>query len=108
MTHALSRSTDPDTSFTAARYVPCAALEQKVYESLIDAGPAGSTIDELTAALGLQKVTLSPRLRPLCRRGLVVDSAERRRGMSGRLQTVWKATQKNSETLLTNEHHQLR
>lgn len=89
---AYARNTDPATSLMAAQAVTpkLPELERKVLEAL-KANPEGLTLDELTYATGLEKVTASPRLRPLCDKGLVIETDERRPGRSGRPQTVWKA-----------------
>ena len=90
---AYARATDPATSHVAAQAVEprCAALEEAVLNALKATGGRGCTIDELVAVLRMDKVTLSPRLRPLCKKGFVEETLERRPGVSGRSQIVWKA-----------------
>ena len=89
---ALARNGDPDTSHKAAAYISyrLPALEALVLYCLKHAAN-GLTVDELIDSTGLDKVTASPRLRPLCNKGLVYESDERRKGKSGRAQIVWKA-----------------
>lgn len=90
--HALARKKDPLTSHDAALSLDEAlpTLEARVLRALENAGDFGATIDELVDALGdLDKVTISPRLRPLCNKGLVRDLGAQRKGKSGRFQTVW-------------------
>lgn len=89
-TSAYARSSDPQTSHEAAESVRPTELESTVLEAL-RTFPAGATSYQIAAALGLSLVTVSPRLRPLVCKGLVVDSGHRARGPSGRSQTVWQA-----------------
>lgn len=86
------RNADPDTSVEAACSFEAGDLEAIVLSALLAQGPHGATIDELTRICDRQKVALSPRLRPLCRKGLVTESGRKRVGCSGRSQTVWVAT----------------
>lgn len=90
-TEAHARRTDPDTSKQAAASVRLSDLESKVLAVLRARGDAGATLDEIVEATGLDKVTASPRLRPLVRKGFAVQTSERRTGASGRPQTIWKA-----------------
>jgi hypothetical protein len=55
------------------------------------AHPAGLTSHEVAAHLGLSLVTVSPRMRPLVRKNLVVDSGEKRAGVGFMNSIVWKA-----------------
>lgn len=89
---ALARNTDPDTSKDAAEAVTpiVTDLEAAVLSALKNC-QRGLTVDELTRATGLEKVTVSPRLRPLCSKGLVKEIGKRP-GHSGRQQTIWAAT----------------
>ena len=50
------------------------------------------TSEEVAEALDMTRVTVSPRFAPLKRKGLVYDSGERRKGLSGRPAIVWKCT----------------
>jgi uncharacterized membrane protein len=63
-------------------------LEQTVYRTLIIDGP--STIEDLTESTGLPRTTISPRLAPLKRQGLVQPWGQKT-NKSGRLATIWKA-----------------
>lgn len=94
-TTARYRSTDPSTSREAAAFVSdhLPNLENVVFGAVKRAKKRGMTLSELIEALGLDKVTISPRLRPLAEKGLIFASSERRMGKSGRNQTVWKCVE---------------
>jgi DNA-binding transcriptional ArsR family regulator len=83
-----SRRRDPDTSKEAAKSIDANSLEMRVYQYLIDNGPA--ILDDLAYGMKLDKVTVSPRLKPLERAGMVVRGRARP-GRSGRPQTTWIA-----------------
>lgn len=68
---ALARRRDPVTSKAAARRVNAVSISARVCESLRTYGPADT--DQLAARLGLKLVTVSPRMRPLARKGGVVE-----------------------------------
>jgi hypothetical protein len=87
--HGRARSVDPDTSKKAAASFPVAELESRVLEALRWSGK-GLTTHELSWFLKVDLVSVSPRMRPLVEKNLVVDSGERRRGDSGRSSIVWK------------------
>jgi predicted transcriptional regulator len=87
---AFARASDPYTSHEAAAEVPVTRLEAIVLEA-IRASAIGRTIDELVDATGLDKVSISPRLRPLCNKGCIVESTHTRPGRSGKQQIVWHA-----------------
>lgn len=81
------REDDPDTSKAAATSVDTAALERIVLD-ILKGRP--STTHELADASGIQLVSISPRLAPLCRKGLVEDSGVKRTGPSNRVSIVWR------------------
>ena len=87
---ALARNTDPTTSHEAAEKVKVGHLEMMVLDALLAAGVRGMTSHELVADIGLPWSTVTPRLRPLANRGLVVDSGQRRDGPTGRVCIVWR------------------
>ena len=88
---ALSRRSDPPTSHDAAVSLDGSLpdLEARVLACLRKRWNGG-TSHELAEALGLSLVTVSPRLRPLANRGLIVATTEKRKGASGRSSIVWK------------------
>ncbi len=83
-----SRRLDPGTSKEAARSIDAASLEGRVFQYLLDHGP--SILDEICKGMKIDKVTASPRLRPLERAGMVMRGKSRP-GSSGRPQTEWCA-----------------
>lgn len=84
-----ARNSDPRTSHIAAQSICTASLEQLVLEHVKACGLNGATLDDLVGRTGLEKVTVSPRLKPLESQGLVRRDGARR-GLAGRPQTVWK------------------
>lgn len=83
----LARRTDPATAQEAAASVPATDLELLVLTALQE---GAATTEELARRLDLSLVTVSPRLKPLERKGFV-RRAGRRQNVSGRPATVWEA-----------------
>lgn len=79
---AYARATDPRTSHEAADAVTprLSALEERCLNALRDAGAYGLTSKELALWTRLDRVTVSPRLRPLAERGLIRATEDRRDG----------------------------
>lgn len=77
---ALVRSTDPPTSREAAAVVSAdiTNLEGYVVRALIERGP--STDKEIADWLGRERVTVSPRMAPLRRKGVIEKTGEIRDG----------------------------
>lgn len=88
-TYGLARRSDPKTSHRAARRISTTDLEGLVLASLKYAGEATSY--ELADRLSLSLVSVSPRLRPLVKKGAVIDSGRTKPGDNGRSRTVWSA-----------------
>ena len=87
---AWARSSDPDTAHDAAnqtRGSNAARLSQLVLTVLEARGP--STSEELANYTGESLVSISPRLRPLARKGLVVEDG-RKKTASGSSAIVWR------------------
>jgi len=82
-----ARRSDPDTAHTAAKRVApkVGALECAVVGAL-RRHPAGLTAPEIAQMVGARDGSISPRIKPLRKRGLVADSGQRRNGA-----TVWMA-----------------
>lgn len=89
---ALARSTDPGTSHAAAEAVEgttAARMERKVLEGLAQY-PDGLTCHELVEVTGIPYESVTPRIKPLRAKNLVLDSGLRRsKPGSNRLQIVW-------------------
>jgi predicted transcriptional regulator len=83
-----ARKADPPTAKAAARSVDATDLEQAVLAALLTNGPM--TTHEVARYLNRELVTVSPRMAPLVRKGLVQDSTLRREGPSGRKSIVWR------------------
>lgn len=89
---AFARFSDPTTSAEAAESVSVAKAEMVVLNQLLKRPVRGATSDEMADITGIARVTVSPRFRPLERKGLIEDSGERRKGTSGRTSIVWRPT----------------
>ena len=90
---AHARKTDPVTSHEAAEAITplLNKVEQGIYDALCSFLPKGATSDEISEASGIIYRTVTPRLKPMCKKGFVVDSGEHKRGESGRRQIIWMA-----------------
>ena len=90
---AHARKTDPVTSHEAAEAITplLNKVEQGIYDALCSFLPGGATSAEIVEASGIQYRTVTPRLKPMCKKGFVVDSGEHKRGESGRRQIIWMA-----------------
>ena len=88
---AYARYNDPETAHQAAESVKTTELESIVLNGLKNQGEFGATTHELSQILNLELVTVSPRLKPLMQKGLVMVTNKRRIGSSGRKSIVWKA-----------------
>lgn len=84
---ALARIADSPTSAAAAASVDGKRLADRVFNELLENGPG--TTHELAERLQLSLVTVSPRMRPLCRAGRVRAKGVR----DGR--TEWEAVRSN-------------
>jgi DNA-binding MarR family transcriptional regulator len=94
----LARRSDPDTSHDAARRIEPAvsSLEMRVVGALLDqilhhplpgdhdCPQSGLTVPEISAHTGIDKWSISPRMKPLERKGCVRRLSERRNGA-----TIW-------------------
>lgn len=102
---AYARGSDPDTSHEAAEEVSHKAAnryEKMVYNSLRTGGPM--TTHDLVENLGLAWNTISPRIKPLRRKGMVRDTGKRRIGPAGKRCIVWDIVRHegDDERLATN------
>jgi hypothetical protein len=88
---AFARRPDPATSHAAAASIEGALpnLEAIVFASIKAAGQVGRTLDEVVEDTGLEKVTASPRFRPLADK-LLIEPCGTRPGRSNRKQIAWR------------------
>lgn len=90
---AFARATDPATSHAAAAAVEgehANRMEKLVLVELRKYREMGLTNHQLVAATGIAWNTITPRVRPLVNKGLVLDSGLRRLGPKGKKCVVWK------------------
>jgi predicted transcriptional regulator len=90
-TTALHRANDPDTSVAAAQSLKTARMEELVLRFVRACGERGATTEEISAAMQLPRVTVSPRMKPLETKGFVKATDARRKGASNRPSIVWVA-----------------
>lgn len=90
---AFARNTDPSTSHSAAHDFEqhVTKSEMTVLNFIASCGNHGATIDEIVSGTGMQKVSASPRLKPLEKKNMVKATDQKRIGVSGKRQIVWVA-----------------
>lgn len=109
MNHALARSSDPITSHQAAFDFDAAAvgIEQRILIELRSIrGRGGMTTHALAAVLGLELVTVSPRMKPLADKRLVRRSGRFSESSTGRKRIVWEAATATISTITKDEGNQ--
>jgi DNA-binding MarR family transcriptional regulator len=84
-----ARYTDPATSHEAAASISATQLESLVLAELSRRGPG--TTEQLAARMEMSLVTVSPRMKPLESKGLIVR-AGRAVNQSGRTAIVWASS----------------
>lgn len=85
---AKARKTDPETSKMAAMSFDPTDMEAIVLE-VISQFPNGCIFDDILDCLpNIREGSISPRLKPLVKKGLIEDTGEKRMGRSGRMQRV--------------------
>lgn len=84
----LARNTDPDTSHEAAK-LNTTTLESRVFEVINANGPM--TTEEIARATGIDLQSITPRIAPLRRKGMIYDTGMRKKGEAGRPRIVWAA-----------------
>jgi DNA-binding PadR family transcriptional regulator len=92
--YAAARATDPDTSKLAAKLLNPSTLYWACLKVLCT-GPATSEEIARVSGHGLQSIT--PRLSPLEKAGLVEKTTMRRAGETGSARIVWAITDKGRE-----------
>lgn len=82
-----------ETSTQAAHQIENAAstLRGKVYREILSTGEYGITDEGLQTRLAMNPSTERPRRVELVERGLVFDSGNKRKTISGRAAVVWRA-----------------
>jgi len=90
---ARARKTDPVTSHEAAEKITphLGTIDDAIYKALLEVGERGATSDEIVKMTDIKYRSVTPRLKPMCKKGFVVDSGETKRGDSGRQQIIWVA-----------------
>ena len=90
---AYARKTDPVSSHEAAEKITphLGTIDDAIYKALLEVGERGATSDEIVKMTDIKYRSVTPRLKPMCKKGLVVDSGECRNGDSGRRQIIWRA-----------------
>lgn len=97
----LVRTNDPDTSKEAALVVDTSKLEALVYE-VIARYPDGCIADDVERELNyLRSHSITPRFKPLIRKGFIYDTGERRKAASGRNQRIVKVVGVSNSELHT-------
>ena len=91
---AHARRSDPVSSHAAGIAITdkTAGLYAQIHAWLQPRWQLGGTTLEIAEATGLDRVTVSPRMRPMEKLGLVRRSTEKRAGPSGVASVVWIAT----------------
>lgn len=77
---AFARTYDPSSSHAAAAFIGTSVnrLEGMVVDMLMRRGLHGATVEEIALYYGVQNETISPRMCPLERKGLIARTAVRR------------------------------
>lgn len=91
----------PETSKLAAESVADAARSRSrlALVFITERAACGASADEVAEALQWERYSSRPRLAELHKRGVIVDSGERRLGVSGRAQAVWVTPQFGPDAL---------
>ena len=66
-------------------------LQRMAKSAIRDAGTQGLAADELAARLDMDRWSIQPRTSELKRKGLILDSGQRRPNVTGKLAIVWIA-----------------
>jgi len=82
-----------DTSAEAyASIAPMADHLRAVVHKVLYAHPSGLTVDETCKVAGYARYSLQPRFTELLKKGMIRDTGQRRRNVSGANAIVWRAT----------------
>ena len=92
---ALSRRNDPETSVTATKYTNINKLEAEVVWAIAHFMD-GCIYDDVIKLLPHRRVhSIQPRFAPLLRKRIIINTGEKRVGLSGRKQRVVKINLKD-------------
>ena len=82
-----------DTSIAAASALAAhlGRPQRMAKVAIADAGSRGLTADELAARLDMSRWSIQPRTSELRRKGVILDSGQRRPNATGKLAIVWVA-----------------
>ena len=86
---------DVDTSVSAAKAIASVTsrIQRTALLAIQEVGTRGLTSQELADRTGIDFATIQPRTTELRRKGLIVDSRQRRRNRNGKAAIVWTAAQ---------------
>lgn len=84
-----------DTSIDAARAIASVTsrIQRTALLAIQEVGARGLTSQELADRTGIDFATIQPRTTELRRKGLIVDSRQRRRNRNGKAAIVWTDAQ---------------
>jgi len=100
--HGLARKSDPETSHEAAKEVKIGPLQIAVLRTLRASeqlDPPGLTMNQVVEISGRPNESITPRFRPLAKKGLIYNTGEKRRNPSGKLAIVWRITKRGRRIL---------
>ena len=88
---AYVRNTDPETSHEAAEAIEPSlkGMDIQILNAVISSGMHGATLSDVMEVTGIQKVSVSPRFKPLETMGHIFRDGKRK-GDCRAKQTVWK------------------
>ena len=95
-----ARQHDPETSHEAAALLDVNQLEAAVYACLWSHRPLYKTVVEIAALTGIDKWSISPRMRPMFRKGILDDPIVVARLNSAgniRNQQAWRIKERNTD-----------
>jgi hypothetical protein len=84
----LARDTDPVTSHNAAASVNATRLEAMVYQAVHSFGADGAIAEEIKLRLNMDYNSVTPRIRPLINKGLLINTEWQRKASTNRGQMI--------------------
>ncbi len=101
-----ARRTDPETSHLAAASMSeerITALQTKVLRAMVKIGGRGIN-DEIVNATGEPWNTVTPRMKPLERLGMIAGIGKRKSARTNRKQIEWEITDAGQRFVMQQEH----